>query len=140
MIYIYIHIDERTQLNSSPLNHEKKSKKSSRSFSELPDDPDFAVLRTTKVRMRNTTSVFSRCDSSSQRLALLIQHLFNDDSDTETTNVRSSLTNGSMSSIAVPGVELSTLTHIHLYISYTHHLYIYIYVYVYISFSLSLSI
>ena len=42
-IYIYIYIiDERTQLNNSPLNHKK--------FSELPDDPDFAGLRTTKVR------------------------------------------------------------------------------------------
>ena len=105
-IYIYIHIDERTQLNSSPLNHEKVQK-SPPSFSELPDDPDFAVLRTTKVR--NTTSVFSRCDSSSHRLALLIQPLFNDDSETETTNVRSSLTNGGMSSIAVPGLQLSTV-------------------------------
>ena len=105
MIYIYI-IDERTQLNNSPLNH-KKVQKSPPSFSELPDDPDFAVLRTTKVR--NTTSVFSRCDSSSHRLALLIQPLFNDDSETETTNVLSSLTNGGMSSIAVPGLQLSTV-------------------------------
>ena len=50
MIYIYISlIDERTQLNNSPLNH-KNVQKSPPSCSELPDDPDFAGLRTTKVR------------------------------------------------------------------------------------------
>ena len=49
-IYIYLSlIDERTQLNNSPLNH-NKVQKGPPSFSELPDDPDFAVLRTTKVR------------------------------------------------------------------------------------------
>ena len=64
-IYIYIYIiDERPQLNNSPLNllkkvekkknnsplNHKNVQKSPPSCSELPDDPDFAGLRTTKVR------------------------------------------------------------------------------------------
>ena len=54
-IYIYIYIiDERTNLTAHRSTM-KKSKKSPPSFSELPDNPDFALLRTIK-RARHTDS------------------------------------------------------------------------------------
>ena len=62
-----------THLNSSPLNHEKVQK-SPPHFFELPDYPDVALPHT--INVRNTSSLFSRCDSLSHRLALLTQHLF----------------------------------------------------------------
>ena len=64
-----------THLNSSPLNHEKVQK-SPPNFFELPDYPAIALPHT--INVRNTSSLFSRCDSLSHRLALLTQHLFND--------------------------------------------------------------
>ena len=61
-----------THLNSSPLNHEKVQK-SPPNFFELPDYPAIALPHT--INVRNTSSLFSRCDSLSHRLVLLTQHV-----------------------------------------------------------------
>ena len=82
-IYIYI-IDERTNLTAHRSTM-KKSKKSPPSFSELPDNPDFALLRT--INVRNTSSLLvtptRHATARIYNMNQLIQHLFNDDTNVQ---------------------------------------------------------